>query len=136
MDNWSGWPLERLVYLFLFVAYLGVWGQVTLLHWRGGMRSIFMWGPVVYTPLLFLAALIMVFWRGFGPVFFWLYVVGALEGLFGTYKHIGGVLHQVGGSTLRNMMMGPPPLLPVLYFGLGAFGALVWYWPQLTGMGS
>jgi hypothetical protein len=53
--------------------------------------------------------------------------------LVGTYFHIRGIVSQVGGFTVRNAATGPPPLLPLIYAALGAFGLLVNYWPQITG---
>jgi hypothetical protein len=135
MDEWNGWPHERLIYAFLTVAWLAVWAQVTLLHWRGGFRSKFMWGPVIYTPILALAALVLTFTRATWAQYFFIgtHALGVLEGLLGTYKHIGGVTSHVGGFNLRNMIAGPPWILPVIYTAVAAFGLLALYWYSMTG---
>src|ERR1043166_1848598 len=86
---WQSWPVERLDYVFLAAALLLVWLQVSLLHWRGAFRSIYMWGPVVYTPGLVLAALLLAFARArFTELLFVVvFAIGVLEGAFGAYKH-------------------------------------------------
>lgn len=133
MDGWIGWPLERFFYIFLGLAFLLVWGQVTLLHWAAGFRSIFMWGPVLYTPVLVLAALLLALTRAPWAelTFVVVFAIGVLEGAFGTYKHFHGVAEQVGGFNLRNFMAGPPVLLPIIYMALAATGLLVYYWDAL-----
>jgi hypothetical protein len=133
-NNWSSWPLERLLYVFLAVAFLAVWVQVTLLHWRGAFRSPFMWGPVIYTPILALTALALALFRaGWTELLFIVtYALGVVEGLFGAYKHFGGVKSHVGGFTLRNFIQGPPAVLPVIYAAVALFGLLVYYWDELV----
>lgn len=51
MEAWTDWPLERLLYLFLGLAYLLMWAQLTLLHWRGAFHHKAMLGPVFFTPI-------------------------------------------------------------------------------------
>lgn len=135
MEAWSGWPIERFFYLFLGLAYLLVWGQLTLLHWKGGFHDMFMWGPVLFTPLPALAGVALFFGRPdwLLSTFVVLYAMAALEGLVGTYKHLKGVAKRVGGFTFANVLAGPPFLLPIIYTALGAAGLLVHYWPQVTG---
>ncbi len=136
MQLWTGWPLERFVYLFVGAAYLLIWFQVTLYHWRAGFRSKFMWGPVLYTPLLFLIALLMGFWRGgaLDAAFVVLFAIGVLIGLIGTVLHARGVALMVGGFNVRNLMAGPPIVLAVVYLAVSGFGLLVFYWPQIAGV--
>ena len=47
-------------------------------------------------------------------------------GLVGQVLHLRGTRYLVGGVTLRNLMAGPPPMLPLAYFGAstGAAAAL------------
>jgi hypothetical protein len=132
MVGWQGWPLERMLYLFLSAAFLLVWIQVTLYHWRGGFRNKIMWGPVLYTPLLILAGIAMAISRqpGVVNVCVALYIIGAVEGLVGVYHHLHGVKEMVGGFNVRNFMAGPPVALAVAYMALSALGALVFYWQQ------
>lgn len=131
---WSHWPVERLVYVFLAIAWLAVWAQVTLLHWRGGFRSPFMWGPVFYTPVLALVSLVLALYRvGVTEILFIVvYALGVVEGLFGAYKHFGGVKSHIGGFTLRNFIQGPPAVLPIIYAALALFGLVVYYWDEIV----
>jgi hypothetical protein len=130
MQSWQGWPLERLIYAFLAAAYLLVWAQVTLFHWRAGFHNKFMWGPVLYTPLLIIGALALVFTPGARPLFVVLFAIGALEGLAGTFLHLRGIAEMVGGFNLRNVMAGPPFILAFVYAALSLLGMLVAYWPR------
>jgi hypothetical protein len=134
LQAWDGWPIERLVYLFLSIAFLAVWIQVTLLHWSGGFRSPYMWSPVIYTPVLVLSALILTFTRAAWAewLFIAAYALGVVEGLFGAYKHFGGVASHIGGFKLRNFIAGPPAVLPVTYAALALFGLVVYYWDELV----
>lgn len=138
MASWDGWPLERLLYIFIGVAYLLVWGQVTLYHWKGGFHNKFMWGPVLYTPLLVIIALVHGFVRGQGveTVFVLLFAIGVLEGLFGLFAHLKGIAKRVGGFNLQNLMSGPPFSLPIMYAALSGLGLLVHYWPHISGSAS
>jgi hypothetical protein len=135
MQPWTDWPLERLMYLFLSAAYLLVWVQVILFHWRGGFRHLAMWGPVLYTPLLVVVALLMGFLRGgiLETAFGWIYAIGLIEGLGGMALHARGVATMIGGINLRNLMGGPPVILPTMYAALSGLGLLVFYWPEITG---
>jgi hypothetical protein len=131
---WSHWPVERLVYVFLAIAWLAVWAQVSLLHWRGGFRSPYMWGPVFYTPVLALVSLVLALYRVrvTEVLFILVYALGVVEGLFGAYKHFGGVRSHIGGFTLRNFIQGPPAVLPIIYAALALFGLVVYYWDELV----
>ncbi len=136
MQSWTGWPLERFVYLFVGAAYLLIWLQVSLYHSRAGFRNKFMWAPVLYTPLLFIVALLMGFLHGgaLDTVFVALFAIGAVVGLIGTVLHAKGVGSMVGGFNLRNLMAGPPIVLAVVYLAVSGFGLLVFYWPQIAGI--
>ncbi len=102
MQPWTGWPLERFLYLFVGAAYMMMWIQVSLFHWRGGFRSKFMWGPVLYTPLLFMAAFLMGFWHGgvLDTAYVVIFAIGVLEGMVGFILHARGVASLVGGFNL------------------------------------
>lgn len=135
MQPWTGWPLERFLYLFVGAAYMMIWIQVSLFHWRGGFRSKFMWGPVLYTPLLFMAAFLMGFRHGgvLDTAYVVIFAIGALEGMGGFILHARGVASLVGGFNVRNLMAGPPIILPAMYMAMGALGLLIFYWPQIAG---
>ncbi|HEY0867018.1 MAG TPA: hypothetical protein VGE01_06560 [Fimbriimonas sp.] len=127
--------MERLLYLFLGAAYLLVWIQLTLLHWRGAFHHRMMWGPVVVTPIVVLAAVALGLSRqdATATLFNAAFAIATVVGLIGTYYHLRGVASQVGGFTLRNAATGPPPVLPLIYSALGAFGLIVNAWPQIAG---
>lgn len=125
MNDWTGWPLERLLYLFLGLAYTLLWMQLTMLHWHGGFHNKIMWGPVIGTPFIAIIAFVMTFVHGgfVDTTFVVLFAAGVLEGIVGTVMHLRGVASQVGGMTLRNMISGPsdspaPPGRRDIWFGV------------------
>ena len=134
MESWQGWPLERLMYLFLGAAFLLVWAQMTLLHWKGAFRHKAMWGPVLFTPITVIVSLAHGFFTGetIGMVFVVVFAIAALEGLIGTVLHLKGTAAQVGGLTLRNIAMGPPFILPFIFMALAGLGLLIHYWPKIA----
>lgn len=134
MQAWDGWPVERMIYAFLGAAWLLIWLQVSLYHWRAGFHSKFMWGPVLFTPLLVLISLVLAAAPRAATVFAVLYGLGVIEGLAGTALHLRGVGARVGGFSLSNLMSGPPVLLAVTYAALCGLGLLVLYRPQLLAL--
>ncbi len=133
MDAWDGWPFARLYMLLVALAFLVVGLQVLLFHWRAGFRRLTMYGPVLLAPLLVLAGVVgalqrdgLVGWvvlAGFG--------VGILDGIIGIAEHLRGIARRIGGFSLRNLMSGPPPLLPVAFMALALTGALALVWEAL-----
>lgn len=126
MEAWSGWESGRWVVLLAAGMYLGVWAQLTLYHWGAAFRRWEMIPPVVVTPLIAVAGALgaaagdgALGWIAAGAFAF-----GVLEGLGGTFFHLQGLSRQVGGFSLRNLIVGPPPLLPVAYSLVGLFGLL------------
>jgi hypothetical protein len=130
MTEWSGWEVDRAVLVFTAVAYLVVWVQLSLYHWAGGFKHIAMWGPVLLTPLVIGGAVLGAVVRDglWGWVALGLLGFGILEGLLGLALHVQGIRAQIGGFSMRNILSGPPPMLPLAYAALGALGigALVW----------
>jgi hypothetical protein len=130
MDAWTGWELDRAVVVFTAVAYVVLWIQLSLYHWAGAFKHWAMWGPVLATPLVVLGAVIGALARDgvWGGIALVLLAFGIVEGLSGLFFHLRGVQSQIGGVTTRNLLSGPPPLLPVAYTAIGALGvgALVW----------
>ncbi len=126
MESWSGWETGRWVVALAVVLYLGVWAQLSLYHWGAAFRRWEMIPPVVVTPVIAIAGGLGVI-SGDG-VLGWMAVVGfgigVLEGLAGAFFHAQGLVRQVGGLNLRNLIAGPPPLLPVAYALAGVFGLL------------
>src|SRR5215204_875002 len=117
MAAWHGWDLDRAFLLFTGVAYLVVWIQLSLFHWARGFKHIAMWGPVLATPLLVGGAVLGAVMRdgAWGWVALGLLVFGILEGLLGLFFHVQGIRTQIGSFSLRNVLSGPPPLLPFAY---------------------
>lgn len=130
MDEWAGWDADRAGLAFTALLYLGLWVQLTLMHWAGGFKRTAMWGPVVATPLFAAAAVAGAVTRGgtFGWVVAVVLVVAVVEGLIGVALHVRGITSQIGGMTLRNLLSGPPPVLALAYalVGVLGIGALVW----------
>lgn len=126
---WGGWPLERILYLFLGVLFLGVFVQVTLFHWRQNFRHWSMWIPVVATPALAIVslALTVVNAEFFRSIFGLLSAFGVLAGMMGSYFHVEGVGERVDGYTLSNFMVGPPLVLPLVITLLSLLALLTLY---------
>lgn len=136
MTGWDGWPLQRFFYLFIGAAYLLVWIQTVLFHWRGAFRHWAMWGPVLFAPVLAVMAVLyaVVYGGWMNSLFVVLFVLAVLEGAAGTYFHYRGVGHYIGGVTLRNLMAGPPVILPIVFTALAAAALLVYFiWPSQGG---
>ncbi len=130
MAAWEGWGLDRSILVFTGVAYLAIWVQLSLYHWAGGFKHVAMWGPVLSTPLVIGGAVLGAVMRDgvWGWVALGLLVFGIVEGLLGLYFHVQGIRSQIGGISLRNLLSGPPPMLPLAYAAMGVLGtgALVW----------
>jgi hypothetical protein len=130
MSEWDGWDLDRAVLLFTAVAYLAIWAQLSLFHWAGGFKHWAMWGPVLATPLVIAGTVAGAFEREspWGWIALALLAFGAFEGLAGVYYHLRGIVSQIGGFSTRNVLSGPPPLLPLAYAAVGVLGvgALLW----------
>lgn len=131
MAPWQGWDLDRAVVAFTALFYAGMWLQVTLMHWAGGFKRAPMWVPVLVTPLLVGAAAAAAVTReGLAG---WLAVVvlavGVAIGMAGIAFHLRGVASQIGGLSFRNLLSGPPPVLPMAYalIGILGVGGLVWH---------
>jgi hypothetical protein len=129
MTDWTGWELGRVVVLASAVMYAGIWVQVTLFHWGGAFASRAMWAPVLLTPLIVVAAALgVVDASAFGWVAAGALALGVLDGLYGVYRHLRGVVAQIGGLTVRNLIAGPPFVLPLAYSLVGALGLVGLLW--------
>jgi hypothetical protein len=131
MDSWDGWELGRAIMAFSALLYTGVWAQLSLMHWRAAFRRWEMYGPVFATPLIVAGLLLGVVARD-GPLG-WIALaavaVGIIEGLAGLFFHLQGVAYQVGGLfSLRNLMAGPPPVLPLAYALVGVLALMGVLW--------
>lgn len=130
MDAWDGWSYARAHLLLVALAILVVGGQVLLFHLRAAFRAKSMYGPVVMAPIIAAAGVLGAVTRqgAIGWVVMAVFVVGFLEGVYGTVLHLRGIAARVGGFTLRNLTAGPPPLLPLAFGALGLTGALAVAW--------
>lgn len=130
MAEWQGWTFDRVTVAFSALMYAGIWMQVSLFHWAGGFKKLAMWGPVLATPLVIGGALAGVVTRVgvWGWVAAGLLAFGVLDGLIGLYYHLRGISSQIGGFSMRNLLSGPPPVLPLAYalIGLLGLGGLFW----------
>jgi hypothetical protein len=130
MMYWNGWSLDRVVVLFVSVAYVFIGIQVTMSHYRQNFRHISMWGPVLSSPVIVLAglALVVLNAKWLAVVFQILMWIGVAEGLAGFYYHFSGVGVRVGGYEPRNFLLGPPVVMPLVFSAMSALGLLALYW--------
>lgn len=131
MSEWEGWDVDRAVVLFSGVFYIGMWVQLSLMHWSGAFKHKAMWGPVAATPVIAAAAIAGAVSRGsaLGWGVAGALGIGILLGMVGTALHFRGLTSQIGGLSMRNLLSGPPPVLPMAYslIGILGLGALVWH---------
>ncbi|MDA5109836.1 MULTISPECIES: hypothetical protein [Brevibacillus] len=128
---WQGWPLERVLLLFVGLAFAILSVQVTLFHARQNFRRWAMWVPVVEGPLFAVTAIVLAFYNaGWLRVLFALFMwIGMAGGLYGAYLHTAGVGQRVGGySQSQNFLVGPPIMLPLMMTAISALGLLALYW--------
>jgi hypothetical protein len=130
MDAWEGWPFARVYLLLVAVAFLVVGTQVLLFHWRAAFRARTMYLPVAAAPLLAVAGIATAIVRNdaVGWTAAVVFALGVLGGLLGVVLHLRGVAARIGGFTLRNVIAGPPFLLPLAYAALALTGGLAVVW--------
>lgn len=127
---WFGWPLDRVILLLVGLGYLLVALQVWLYHSRQNFRHFAMWGPVIVGPLLGAVLLLLTLtgaeaFLAPGQILLWTAVA---SGVIGFVYHLRGVGLRVDGYVLRNFMIGPPVILPLLFSALGVIGLVAAYW--------
>ncbi|MGD8192639.1 hypothetical protein ACQCN2_21940 [Brevibacillus ginsengisoli] len=128
---WVGWPLERVLLLFVGLAFLLIFVQVTMFHSRQNFHHWSMWIPVLATPVDGVVSLLLAFYpvTWMKVLFTILMWVSVFAGGFGAYRHTVGVRQRVGGYSQRqNFLVGPPIILPTLITAIGAVGLLALYW--------
>ena len=133
MEAWDGWPFARLYLLLVALAFAIVGAQVFLFHWRGGFRKWTMYGPVLLAPVIVLAGIAGAIARDgvLGWAALAVFGFGVVDGIIGVFEHFRGIVERVGGLSLRNLMGGPPPLLPAAFMALALTGALALVWQAL-----
>jgi hypothetical protein len=133
MDRWQDWPYGRIYLLLVAVAFVVVGIQVFLFHWRAAFRSKTMYGPVVLAPVVALAGIAAAAKRdgAIGWIALAIFGLAAVEGVIGLVLHLRGIGYRVGGFTWRNVVAGPPPMLPLAFGALGVTGGLAVVWHAL-----
>jgi hypothetical protein len=128
--DWNGWPIERVLILFVGLAFAMMFVQVTLFHYRQNFRHWSMWIPVIETPIFALLAFLFIFNNATWLYFVLLasFTVGILSGMVGTYYHIKGIGDRVEGYKLRNFLVGPPLMLPAMITAMGGLGLIALLW--------
>lgn len=127
---WVGWPLARIVILFVAFAYIFIGIQVTMSHYRQNFHQKIMLVPVLSSPfyVLFAAAYALFNLQWYGWIFAFLMWIAAISGLIGFYYHFKGVGVRVGGYAGRNFLIDPPVIMPLMYSAMGVLGLLAYYW--------
>jgi hypothetical protein len=133
MDAWDGWGFQRFYVLFVGVAFLLLGLQVLLFHWRAAFRKWTMYGPVLLAPVLAAAGVAGAAWRDgwVGWAALVVFALGVVDGLVGIYEHLHGIAMRIGGFSPRNLVAGPPPLLPAMFTALAVSGGLAIVWGAL-----
>lgn len=131
--NWEGWPLDRILILFVSLAFMLIGIQVSLYHYRQNFHHKAMWIPVIAGPIFFLVGAALAFYRvpWLSTLFLVLMWIGMLDGLIGFYYHFRGVGIRVGGWALRNFLIGPPVIMPLMFTALSGLGLIAVYWRVL-----
>lgn len=133
MDAWDGWDFQRFYLLFVCAAFVLLGIQVFLFHWRAAFSHRIMYAPVVEAPLIALAALAAAITRdgAVGWIALGVFALGVAGGVIGVYEHLKGIAHRIGGFTLRNVVAGPPPILPATFAAVALSGGLAVVWGAL-----
>jgi hypothetical protein len=133
VDAWDGWPFARALVLFVGLAFLMMGAQVLLFHWRAAFRKWTMYIPVLGAPALTIAGVAGAFqrdgWIGWAALAF--FAIGVVDGMIGIYEHLHGIAMRIGGFSPRNLLAGPPPLLPAMFTALALSGGLAIVWGAL-----
>ena len=101
--------------------------EMYLEHYKGSFGDIWMWSPIVTSPLVSAAGAAGM--RSATAARTALPAVGALyalNGIIGTYTHLRGVRNKPGGLSepTYNLVMGPPRLAPGSLILVGALAML------------
>ncbi|MFZ0041669.1 MAG: hypothetical protein WAK93_10200 [Solirubrobacteraceae bacterium] len=101
--------------------------EMYLEHYKGSFGDIWMWSPIVTSPVVSAAGVAAWRWPeaartvlpGVGALY-------ALNGAIGTYTHLRGVARKPGGFSepTYNLVMGPPLLAPGSLILVGAIAML------------
>jgi hypothetical protein len=133
MDAWEGWDFQRFYLIFVAAAFVLLGIQVFLFHWRAAFSKRTMYLPVLEAPLLALAGIVAAVTREgvIGWIALAVFAVGVVGGLFGVVEHVRGIAGRIGGFTPRNLVAGPPPILPATFAAVAFSGGLAVLWGAL-----
>jgi len=116
--------------ILVSLVFTVLWVQVVILHYRGAYYRIWMWEPVIYLPVIVVLGTAAVTLQGvFLQVYGVALMLSFLMGLSGLFFHIQGIVRKVGGWSLDNIMVGPPPMYPLsisVISLIGIIAALLW----------
>jgi len=128
--GWTGWPLSRVLLLFTGIAFLMIFIQVTLFHYRQNFRHWAQWLPVLAVPVLGVTALAVGFFNviWLRMVLMVLLFTGLAAGIFGFVLHVEGVGERVDGYRMQNFLVGPPITLPLMVAAISLLGLIALYW--------
>jgi hypothetical protein len=133
VTSWAGWDFQRFYVLFAGIAFALLGLQVLLFHWRAAFKKWTMYGPVLLAPVLATAGIVGALsregWLGWAVLI--VFALGLVDGVIGIYEHTRGIAERIGGFSLRNLVAGPPVLLPVMFTALAFSGALAVVWGGL-----
>ena len=130
MDAWEGWDFQRFYLLFAGAAFVLLGLQVFLFHWRAAFSRPTMYLPVAAAPLLAIAGFAAEITREgvIGWIAVAVFAAGVLGGLVGVVEHLKGIAYRIGGFSARNLVAGPPPLLPATYAAVALSAGLAVLW--------
>ena len=130
MDAWEGWDFQRFYLLFVGAAFILLGLQVFLFHWRAAFSRPTMYLPVAAAPLLAIAGFAAAITREgvIGWIAVAVFAAGVLGGLVGVVEHLKGIAYRIGGFSARNLVAGPPPLLPATYAAVALSAGLAVLW--------
>lgn len=118
---------------FLWLIAFGLYAatlSATLDHARTGFESYFVWIPTGLGLLGSVATTLMAIYGEHRKsdffVFFWIMIIMIVVGVLGFGLHINADLPESadGGLQLERFIRGAPPLAPMLFAIMGAFGLL------------
>jgi hypothetical protein len=123
-------PIERDRLMLLMVAMnMGATGMdVFMAHSVGNVQSLFMFIPVVYTPLGVTTALLLA-WKGCRqPLLFWLHMaamaLGFIVGVLGFAFHLRTVMLPGGEFVWGGVIFSAPVLATLAFSGIACLGVV------------
>ncbi|MBE0446978.1 MAG: hypothetical protein IBX64_02545 [Actinobacteria bacterium] len=123
-----GLPLTAWVIVLITALFAILWVQIIILHYRGAFHRIWMWGPILYLPVVIITGITALVFQNLAlDIYGVLLIITLLMGLSGLFFHIQGIVRQVGGWNLDNIMVGPPPMFPLSLSLISLVGIIAVY---------